>query len=303
MSDSAAIAAAQAHIIRVSLCATAPAAAAVLRVSWLLLILAALAILALALVAGAGVRRQKLKKQVPAREAPRLRHAVVLAHGVLGFDEIVVAGRRHRYFRNISERLAAPGFDFHRPGVPPRASVPVRAGKLVALLRELPGERINVIAHSMGGLDARYAITRLGLASRVACLVTIGCPHFGTPLSNLPLARAAARFFGLAALNDLSPRALERFNQEVPDAKEVAYFSVVGSTRFLRTNPLLWPSHLFLSARAGPNDGIVPAASQRWGKVLHEVEADHWAQVGWSLRFDAVALYERILRDLAALGF
>jgi hypothetical protein len=58
-----------------------------------------------------------------------------------------------------------------------------------------------------------------------------------------------------------------------------------------------------LSSRSGPNDGIVPASSQRWGQVLREVEADHWAQVGWSLRFDAVTLYEEILRDLASLGF
>jgi len=89
----------------------------------------------------------------------------------------------------------------------------------------------------------------------------------------------------------------------VPDAKEVAYFSVVGSTRFLRTNPLLWPSHLFLSARAGPNDGIVPAASQRWGKVLHEVE-----RITGPGRMVAPlrrgALYERNpARDLAALRF
>src|SRR3954471_10936453 len=82
-----------------------------LRVRWPLLLLAALLLLSLALVAAAWVRRRRLKQVVPAREAPRLRHAVVLAHGALGFDEIVVAGRRHRYFRNISERLAAPGAD------------------------------------------------------------------------------------------------------------------------------------------------------------------------------------------------
>ena len=58
-----------------------------------------------------------------------------------------------------------------------------------------------------------------------------------------------------------------------------------------------------LTRRAGPNDGLVPASSQRWGKVLREVRADHWAQVGWSIRFDAAALYEDILRELAALGF
>jgi hypothetical protein len=77
----------------------------------------------------------------------------------------------------------------------------------------------------------------------------------------------------------------------------------VAATRLADTNPLLWPTHLYLTSRAGANDGIVPALSQRWGNVLREVEADHWAQVGWSLRFDAVALYEEVLRELAALGF
>jgi len=278
-------------------------AAAPLPLRWILLLLAPLLLLGLALASWAWVRRARLRRQVPARLAPRLRHPIVLAHGAFGFDEIVFAGRRHHYFRNISERLAGPGADFHHPGLPARASVSVRAERLVALARELPGERINVIAHSMGGLDARYAISRLGLAQRIACLVTIGSPHRGTPLADLPLSRMAARVLGVAALNDLTPRALERFNREVPDVAGVAYCSVVGATRLLRTNPLLWPPHLYLSSRYGPNDGIVPASSQRWGKVLREVEADHWAQVGWSLRFDAVALYEEILRDLAALGF
>jgi triacylglycerol lipase len=272
-------------------------------VRWILLLPAALLLLAAVLFLRAWARRSRLRREVPAREALRLRNAVVLAHGVFGFDEIVVAGRSHRYFRNISERLAGPEARFHRPGVPPWGSVAARAEKLVALLRELPGEPVNVIAHSMGGLDARFAISRLGLAGRVACLVTIGTPHRGTPLVELPLPRLAARLLGAAALTDLTPRALERFNVEVPDVAGVAYYSVVASARLLHTNPLLWPTHLYLSARAGPNDGIVPASSQPWGEVLEVVEADHWAQVGWSLRFDAVGLYEQILRQLAALGF
>ena len=272
-------------------------------VRWILVLPAAVLLVAVVLFLRAWTRRSRLRREIPAREAPRLRHAIVLAHGVFGFDEIVVAGRRHSYFRNISERLTGPEARFHRPGVPPWGSVAVRAEKLVALLRELPGERVNVIAHSMGGLDARFAISRLGLAGRVACLVTIGTPHRGTPLVDLPLPRLAARLLGAAALKDLTPRALERFNREVPDVEDVRYYSVVASARLRRTNPLLWPTHLYLSARSGPNDGIVPASSQRWGQVLREVEADHWAQVGWSLRFDAVALYEEILRDLAALGF
>jgi hypothetical protein len=77
----------------------------------------------------------------------------------------------------------------------------------------------------------------------------------------------------------------------------------VASSDLAHTNPLLWPTHAYLSKRSGANDGIVPTASQRWGRVLREIKADHWAQVGWSLRFDAAALYEEILRELVGLGF
>jgi triacylglycerol lipase len=272
--------------------------------SWIPLVVVALLVLAGgALLVRAWVRRARLRKRVPVRRVPHLRHPIVLAHGVFGFDEIAVAGRRHRYFRNIAEELAVPGLEFYRPRVAPTAPIAVRAGTLVKLLRSLPGDRFNVIAHSMGGLDARFAIARLGLADRIASLVTIGAPHHGTPLADAPFARATARLVGLAALADLAPLAVERFNRAVPDVEGVAYCSVVAASHLSQTNPLLWPTHLYLSAHGGRNDGIVPQSSQRWGNVLREIEADHWAQVGWSLRFDAVALYEEILRELAGLGF
>src|SRR5207302_1670047 len=272
--------------------------------NWIPFVIVALLVLAGgALLVRAWVRRARLRKRVPVRRVPHLRHPIVLAHGVFGFDEIAVAGRRHRYFRNIAEELTVPGLEFYRPRVAPTAPISVRAGTLVKLLRSLPGDRFNVIAHSMGGLDARFAIARLGLADRIASLVTIGAPHHGTPLADAPFARATARLLGVAALADLAPDALERFNHAVPDVAGVAYCSVVAASDLSETNPLLWPTHLYLSAHGGRNDGIVPQESQRWGKVLREIEADHWAQGGWSLRFDAVPLYEEILRELAGLGF
>jgi hypothetical protein len=46
----------------------------------------------------------------------------------------------------------------------------------------------------------------------------------------------------------------------------------------------------------------VPAALQRWGEVLLEVDADHWAQVGWSDAGDVVTLYDHVVRELRARG-
>src|SRR5262249_5187529 len=43
----------------------------------------------------------------------------------------------------------------------------------------LAARAVHVFAHSMGGLDARYMISRLGMAKRVLSLTTIATPHRG----------------------------------------------------------------------------------------------------------------------------
>jgi hypothetical protein len=58
-----------------------------------------------------------------------------------------------------------------------------------------------------------------------------------------------------------------------------------------------------MNGTVGDNDGVVPAASQRWGQVLAEIDADHWAQIGWSKRFDAAGFYRDLLRELRAMGY
>src|SRR5262249_6493519 len=161
--------------------------------------------------------------------------------------------------------------------VPPVASVGTRAETLAAAIRALPVTKVNLIAHSMGGLDARYAITRLGLGDRVVSLTTIGTPHVGTPLADLGvgllggLSRLFRTLVDLEAFHDLTSKRMTAFNSEVPDAPNVAYGSVIGRGDRGEMNPLLWASHLYLSQFAGPNDGIVPATSQVWGEVLREI--------------------------------
>jgi triacylglycerol lipase len=266
-----------------------------------------------AMVALAVLRRRR-RRRAPGRlrrSAPR--YPVVLAHGLLGFDEIKVGGRSHDYFRGVRARLAADGADVHRPRVAPSAGIASRAEELAAFIRALPDRRVNVVAHSMGGLDARYAITRLGLGRKVASLTTVGTPHLGTPIADLGaglvgrarlLDALAAVGLDVAALGDLTTARMAAFNEAVPDRRGVAYGSVVGVAPGIRElNPLLVPTWLWLSERAGESDGVVPAASQRWGEVVRTIPADHWAQIGWSKAFDAVEFYAELLRELRARGF
>src|SRR6059058_4876172 len=173
--------------------------------SWLLLALAAIIIVAVALQHWKQSRRLR---RAPKPTAPRL--PVVLAHGFLGFDEIGLGNRKHLYFRGIGEQLERAGAQLYCPMVPPASSISARAQRLADLVRALPEPRVNIVAHSMGGLDARYAISQLGLGAKVASLVTIGTPHQGTPLADAgnlilgTITKALRKLFDMTAFADLT---------------------------------------------------------------------------------------------------
>ena len=240
------------------------------------------------------------------------RYPVVLAHGLFGFDELSIAGQRHTYFRGIVEHLRAKGIDVYTPRVDPSANIAQRAAQLAAQVRAIPARRVNIIGHSMGGLDARYAITRLGLDAHVSSLVTIGTPHYGTPLAdhgtwlgNRMGLSALLRLLGceVGAFENLTTAHLAAFNAEVLDKEQVFYASVVGraapSTRMHR---LMQAPRKVLDYLEGDNDGLVPVSSQVWGQVLLNVEACHLAQIGWLPSYDPAAIFDPLMRDLTLEG-
>ena len=220
------------------------------------------------------------------------RPAVVLVHGFMGFDAIGLGPARVRYFRGAASRLVEGGHDVAIAKLPPLGAVPDRAATLVRLLDELPHDRVTIVAHSLGGLDARWALSEPRIAARVAALVTIGTPHRGTPLADLfargapSKLRAALARLGLtsAAVDWLTTWRMAELADALPDAPGVRYASIVGAAeRTADVHPLLRPTHAYLARAAGPSDGVVPASSQRWGEVIAEEQLDHWAQVGWTL--------------------
>lgn len=243
------------------------------------------------------------------------RYPIVLAHGFLGFDVLALPGVRHEYFRGVRSALESQGYRVYVLRVSPVAGIRRRANQMVEQLAMLHEERVNIVAHSMGGLDARYAITRLGASSRVASLITVGTPHRGTPLADrgfpfgtLALLRRMLAQVGadLDGLYDITTTRMATFNERVPDVPGVFYASYVGvaEDRAAGVHTLLAPSFNYLQRRFGGNDGLIPAASQRWGEVIGEIAVDHWGQIGWSRAngFDVIAFYEDIARMLRARG-
>ena len=51
---------------------------------------------------------------------------------------------------------------------------------ILEVLTKTGAEKVNLIAHSKGGMEARYMIKVLGMNTHVASLTTISTPHHGS---------------------------------------------------------------------------------------------------------------------------
>src|SRR6266496_2780534 len=166
---------------------------------------------------------------------------IVLVHGLFGFGRLKLAGFGVAdYFRLLPEALRAEGHVVPEPpSLNMAGSIAERAADLKQYLDNLPevaGRQVHLVAHSMGGLDARFMISKLEMADRILSLTTIGTPHSGSPIANLVGAAAPPGFdlvveragIDIKGIADLTTAACARFNQEVLDAPKVRYFSIAG---------------------------------------------------------------------------
>jgi triacylglycerol lipase len=243
---------------------------------------------------------------------------VVLHHGLFGFGDFKLGPLKMSYFRGIDTAIAARGHPLIIPRVHPTGSIARRAQQLKeTLLENGNGARVVIIAHSMGGLDARHMITHLGMADRVAALVTVSTPHRGSPYADWSLKHVANRIGLMQLMNslkidsgawaDLTTERCARFNEMTPDVAGVKYYSISASRPWTKVPPWAIHSWRVVYAAEGANDGLVSVASATWGEHLETWAADHWHTI--NKRFvvertnktgDIVPYYLRMLDQVLA---
>jgi triacylglycerol lipase len=248
------------------------------------------------------------------------RHPVIFCHGMLAFSSLKLQlPEEWNCFCPLRDFLQERGLRALFPQVAPTGGVTDRARQLHDQIIRWTDEPINIIAHSMGGLDARYLITHLGMADRVASLTTIATPHHGTCLvewflknihQRVPLLLALkALGFNADGFRDVLPSACQEFNRTTPDIPQVRYFSYGGSVSLAHISPVLRRPWQMITAVEGPNDGMVSEKSAHWGEYLGTLHADHFAQtpdltfVRPGENFDPLGFYFRLTQDLARRGF
>lgn len=184
---------------------------------------------------------------VTCRGAP---YPIILAHGMAGFERIGPLN----YFYNVVQDLSARGETVYPSQVSPYDSSTVRAVQLAKFIDQALQQegscKVNIVAHSQGGIDARYVISTLGYGDRIAGLATVGTPHLGTPVADAVLGLVPGITDGAinlillavqgltsndngrpdikANLGQLATATMVQFNLQNLDDKRVKYYSVAG---------------------------------------------------------------------------
>lgn len=260
---------------------------------------------------------------------------LVLAHGFVGFH------RRFGmdYFNGVAECLVTKYRSLPlrvlTAEVDPIARVSRRGGQLAKqILQTLaagqldPNEKVHIIGHSMGGLDARFCVSPgnpENIAARVASVSTISTPHRGSPLADvgtggghIPEKLLTQKLDPILELGlgvvDLTTKGAAEFNRQYPDHPQVHYFSYAGRGRdgARPTAMLMLPGYWIIQHKgATANDGLVSIESAAWGERPEPLwPADHADEIGHDLNrignarpaFDYMARYMAMVERLKQLG-
>ena len=212
------------------------------------------------------------------------KYPIVLIHGA-GFRDL----RWPVYWGRIPDALEKRGARVFYGLQDCWASTETNAREIVRRIDEIRqetgAEKVNLIAHSKGGLEARMAASSLGAADRIASVTTIATPHHGSKTIDKLLTASKVLFSAaafavnnwirvvgdkkpdfLAVCQGFTTAHMAAFNRENPDAPGVYYqsFGCVMAHPFSDIN--LSTANFVLNRIEGENDGLVSLSSARWGE-------------------------------------
>ena len=240
----------------------------------------------------------------------KTKYPIVLAHGMAGFDALFGV---YEYWYGIPSALRDKGATVFVTEVSQFNSTEVRGEQLIDQIETITAitgkPRVNLIGHSHGGLDVRYAAA--ARPDLVASVTSVGTPHKGADLADYLAANIAGGSFAesvlayfanslgtvlglltgssnpqdaIAALGSLTSAGSAAFNasypQGVPGTSCGEGAAVVNGIRYyswsgtgILTNALdVSDTGMGLTSffYSGANDGLVGRCSSHLGDVIRD---------------------------------
>lgn len=246
------------------------------------------------------------------------------------------------YWHGIEQALTKAGAKVIIAKVPPFATISERAQLLDQLLTDTFANsperdakervKINLVGHSMGGLDARYLISQIQTKDspyEVVSLTTVSTPHHGSEVADfvMRLVRKDPLLEKLCpkAIPQLTTHYMSEFNSRVQNDPSVTYFSYgalmhPSGIRLFRATYEILKSEIRANGGVDTeNDGMVSVRLSMWGNYLGTLDdVDHLDLINWTNRvratvdelvfnqspsFNPIALYLDIADNLSQRGF
>ncbi len=263
------------------------------------------------------------------------KYPILLVHGI-GFRDDVPLVKYWSKIPKVLEKNGAKVYLAHQDAFNTHADNAVQIKKRIEeILEETGAGKVNIIAHSKGGLESRYAITKLGMADKVASLTTLATPHRGSAMADsllvilarknllnrvLKKLRGYARILGdkhpmvYPASYELTIAYMKDFNRSVPDIPSVYYQSYGGQITEQYPSWFIRIQYKLMQKAEGANDCIVSTKSYKWGNFKGVVKSNddfgisHFDIVGirfvsQASSFDANHFFIELVKDLKKNGF
>ena len=272
----------------------------------------------------------------------KTKYPIIMLHGFGFRDE-----RKYGYWGRIPQALEQEGavlFYGYQDG---HATIETNAQtvkkRILEVLEETHAEKVNIIAHSKGGLEARYVISTLGMDDKIASLSTMGTPHNGSAsldrlvkISDImprPLFNFIFKKIDEFALNagDKNPDTLsallqfqtaeaEKFNSLNPDSENVYYQSYAFVMKNVFSDPFMFLTYFLVKIFEHENsDGLLSPKSTHWTNfrgvytghgrmgISHRDEIDlrrkKFSEKKGEGVSDIVDFYVNVVKELKKMGY
>ena len=235
-------------------------------------------------------------------------------------------------FGKVEKTLLDAGFNASTAPIDAFGAIETNAEQLktfvLEVLKRTGAEKVNLIGHSKGGLDAKHMITDLGMMDKVASLTTLCTPHKGSAIATqiwrMPMwiKRTLAFFINgfYRIIGDKKPDSLKVCEQlKIPD-EEVEHVSFADkvycqsySIRMKRKRDcmiLAIPFSIYNKEDPGSHDGLVSVESSRFGNYRGDCLEDsisHTQMVDFlakrKTRKRILDFYVKLCSELSEIGY
>jgi triacylglycerol lipase len=256
------------------------------------------------------------------------KYPVILVHGIAAHDR----GGLIDYWGRIPDTLKMKGVKVFLGNTDSWGDYDSNAEILKTtidkVLEETNSEKVNIIAHSKGGIDSRYLIWKYNYGNKVASLTTISTPHHGAEIADLIYKQGIVhssmvrrtlivfgKFFGDTnpdpySLNyQLTTENMKEFNEKIGMDHNVYYQSMYTTMNNPFDDLMFTSSYWYIKGIRGDNDGLVSEWSARWGDNIIKIEGgiSHADIIDYKKKnisgINIPDIYINIVNKLSEMGF